>query len=98
MEARHGEKKASGTPYTPTDLREVQDWVVKPQLRMLSGVTEINSLGGYKKEYVIAPDPAMLSSHGLTIEAIARAFERNNANVGAGCIKRKGEQYLICAP
>jgi cobalt-zinc-cadmium resistance protein CzcA len=98
VQADEGAKKADGMPYTPTDLRELQDWVVKPQLRTVPGVAEINSLGGYKKEYVILPDPAMLSSRGLTIDDIAKAFERNNANVGAGYIERKGEQYLIRVP
>lgn len=98
VQAESSARKADGTLYTPTDLRELQDWVVKPQLRTVAGVAEINSLGGYKKVYIIAPNPALLSSRGLTIEAITRAFERNNANVGAGYIERKGEQYLIRVP
>jgi cobalt-zinc-cadmium resistance protein CzcA len=49
--------KPDGTPYTPTDLREIQDWIIKPQLRQVEGVTEINSIGGYAKEYHITPDP-----------------------------------------
>src|SRR3546814_18827606 len=54
--------KSDGTPYTATDLREIQDWIIKPQLRNVSGVTEINSIGGYNKEYQVAPLPARLSS------------------------------------
>jgi cobalt-zinc-cadmium resistance protein CzcA len=83
VEAEEGAKKPDGKPYTPTDLREIQDWIIKPQLRNVKGVTEINSIGGYDKEYQIAPDPAKLLAHGLTMTDLVTALERNNANVGA---------------
>ncbi|MDR6451751.1 CusA/CzcA family heavy metal efflux RND transporter [Variovorax paradoxus] len=98
VEAEEGAKKADGKPYTPTDLREIQDWIIKPQLRNVKGVTEINSIGGHAKEFRIAPDPAKLLAHGLTMSDIVLALERNNANVGAGYIEKRGEQYLIRAP
>ncbi|MFH0133175.1 CusA/CzcA family heavy metal efflux RND transporter [Variovorax sp. VaC1] len=98
VEAEEGAKKADGKPYTPTDLREIQDWIIKPQLRNVTGVTEINSIGGYAKEFQIAPDPAKLLAHGLTMTDLVTALERNNANVGAGYIEKRGEQYLIRAP
>ncbi|MET3441852.1 cobalt-zinc-cadmium resistance protein CzcA [Variovorax paradoxus] len=98
VEAEEGAKKADGKPYTPTDLREIQDWIIKPQLRNVKGVTEINSIGGYAKEFQIAPDPAKLLAHGLTMTDLVTALERNNANVGAGYIEKRGEQYLIRAP
>lgn len=98
VEAEEGAKKADGKPYTPTDLREIQDWIIKPQLRNVKGVTEINSIGGYAKEFQIAPDPAKLLAHGLTMTDLVAALERNNANVGAGYIEKRGEQYLIRAP
>ena len=98
VEAGEGARKPDGTPYTLTDLREIQDWVIKPQLRTVPGVTEINSIGGFTKEYHVAPDPVRLSSYGLTLIDIATALARNNANVGAGYIERSGEQYLIRAP
>ncbi len=98
VEADEGAKKADGTPYTPTDLREIQDWIIKPQLRNVKGVTEINSIGGYAKEFQVAPDPAKLLAHGLTMTELVTALERNNANVGAGYIEKRGEQYLIRAP
>ncbi len=98
VESEPGAKKADGTPYTPTDLREIQDWIIKPQLRQVPGVTEINSIGGYAKEYLIAPDPAKLSSYGMSLADVVGALERNNANVGAGYIERRGEQFLIRAP
>ncbi|MES2534917.1 MAG: CusA/CzcA family heavy metal efflux RND transporter [Pseudomonadota bacterium] len=98
VEAREGAKKPDGTPYTPTDLREIQDWLIKPQLRNVAGVTEINSIGGYAKQYHVAPTPEKLASYGLTLQHVVTALERNNGNVGAGYIEKRGEQYLIRAP
>ncbi|MFY2006213.1 CusA/CzcA family heavy metal efflux RND transporter [Achromobacter xylosoxidans] len=98
VEAEPGAKKEDGSPYTPTDLREIQDWVIKPQLRNITGVTEINSIGGFAKEYQVAPNTERLASYGLSLTDIMVALDRNNANVGAGYIERKGEQYLIRAP
>ncbi len=98
VETKPGAKKPNGEPYTPTDLREIQDWVIKPQLRNVTGVTEINTIGGYAKEYHVAPDPSRLASYGITLGDVVNALERNNANVGAGYIERRGEQYLIRAP
>ena len=98
VEAEDGAKKPDGTPYTPMDLREIQDWVIKPQLRNVPGVTEINSIGGYAKEYLVAPAPEKLAAYGFTLADIVTALQRNNANVGAGYIERQGEQYLIRAP
>jgi cobalt-zinc-cadmium resistance protein CzcA len=98
VEALPGALKADGTPYTPTDLREIQDWIVKPQLRNVAGVTEINSIGGYAKEYHVAPQPQRLASYGLTLRDVVTALERNNGNAGAGYIERRGEQLLVRAP
>ncbi|MFC0132950.1 CusA/CzcA family heavy metal efflux RND transporter [Massilia eurypsychrophila] len=98
VESLPGAKKADGTPYTPTDLREIQDWIIKPQLRNVGGVTEINSIGGYAKEYHVTPNPAKLASHNLTLQNLVVALERNNSNVGAGYIEKKGEQFLIRVP
>ncbi len=98
VEAEDGAKKPDGKPYTPTDLREIQDWVVKPQLRNVAGVTEINSIGGFDKQYQVAPSLERLASHGLSLADVVTALERNNANVGAGYIERRGEQYLVRAP
>ncbi|QIL73197.1 CusA/CzcA family heavy metal efflux RND transporter [Diaphorobacter sp. HDW4B] len=98
VEAEEGAKKKDGTPYTPMDLREIQDWVVKPQLRNVPGVTEINSIGGFSKEYLIAPRPDKLASYGISMDKLVTALQNNNTNVGAGYIEREGEQYLIRAP
>ncbi|ALU91551.1 cobalt-zinc-cadmium resistance cation efflux system transmembrane protein [Herbaspirillum rubrisubalbicans M1] len=98
VEAKDDARKADGTPYTPTDLREIQDWVIKPQLRLVPGVTEINTIGGFAKEYLVAPSPEKLASYGMTMDTVIKALEKNNNNVGAGYIERRGEQYLIRAP
>lgn len=98
VEAKDGAKKPDGQPYTATDLREIQDWIIKPQLRNVPGVTEINSIGGFAKEYQISPIPERLTSLGVTLQDIVTALDRNNGNVGAGYIEKRGEQYLIRAP
>jgi len=98
VEAEKEAQKADGTPYTATDLREVQDWIIKPQLRHVPGVTEINSIGGYAKAYQVSPIPERLTALGITLPDIVAALERNNGNVGAGYIEKHGEQYLIRAP
>lgn len=98
VEAEEGAKNADGKPYTPTDLRVIQDWIIKPQLRNVPGVTEINSIGGFERQFQVAPIPERLLAYGLTLPDVVQALERNNANVGAGYIERRGEQYLIRAP
>ncbi|MCV4289147.1 CusA/CzcA family heavy metal efflux RND transporter [Pseudomonas capsici] len=98
VEAREGALKEDGTPYTATDLRVIQDWIIKPQLRNVPGVAEINTIGGFAKQYQIAPDPKKLAAYKLTLNDLIVALERNNANVGAGYIERGGEQLVIRAP
>jgi cobalt-zinc-cadmium resistance protein CzcA len=79
-------------------LREIQDWVIKPQLRNVKGVTEINSIGGFEKQYVVAPNLERLGAYGLSLSDVVNALEKNNSNHGAGYIERRGEQYLVRAP
>ncbi len=98
VEPESGARKADGTVYTPTDLREIQDWVVRPQLRNLQGVTEVNTIGGFVKQYHVTPRPDQLMAYSLTLRDVMDALARNNANVGAGYIERHGEQYLIRVP
>ena len=98
VESKPGARKPDGSAYTPTDLREIQDWIIKPQLRNVRGVTEINTIGGYSKEFQVAPLPDKLMAYGLTLQDLVAAIERNNGNVGAGYIEKSGEQYLIRAP
>jgi cobalt-zinc-cadmium resistance protein CzcA len=93
-----GAKKPDGTPYTLEDLRTLQDWVVRPQLRTVPGVTEVNSIGGYVREYQVAPDPLKLVQYGLDWQDIVAALTVNNENASAGYIEKNGEQYLIRAP
>lgn len=91
-------RKKDGTSYTPLDLRAIQDWTIRPQLRQIPGVSEINSIGGFAKQYQVAPDPAKLLSFHITIAELITALETNNLNVGAGYIERNGEQYLVRVP
>ncbi|MGH8469595.1 MAG: efflux RND transporter permease subunit [Gammaproteobacteria bacterium] len=98
VQAELGAMKPDGTRYTAMDLRTVQDWVIRPQIRTVPGVTEVNSIGGYLKQYHVTPDPAKLIAYGLSFQDVLEALARNNANVGAGYIEHRGEQYLIRAP
>ncbi len=98
VEATEGATRTDGVPYTPTDLREIQDWVIRPQMRMVPGVTEVNTIGGFDRQFQVAPLPDRLSAYGLTLDTLIRALERNNANVGAGYVERRGEQLLVRAP
>jgi cobalt-zinc-cadmium resistance protein CzcA len=87
-----------GANHSPTDLRTVQDWIVRPQLRQVPGVTEVNTIGGFEKQFHVTPDPVKLARFHLTLRDVLDALADNNANVGAGYIERNGEQYLIRAP
>jgi len=98
VEQEPGAVRADGTPYTPTDLRTIQDWIIRPQLRNVPGVADVNTIGGYVKEFHVTPDPAKLIGYGLTFQDVVAALGKNNSNVGAGYIERSGEQYLIRAP
>lgn len=98
VEAKEGALKPDKTPYTPMDLREVQDWIIKPQLRNVPGVNEVNTIGGNVKQYQVAPSAEKLFAYGLSLNDLVSALEKNNANVGAGFIEKAGEQYLIRMP
>jgi len=91
-------RQPDGTPYDATALRTLQDWIIRPQLRQVRGVTEVNTIGGYEKQFHVTPHPAKLLAFGLTMENVVEALQKNNANVGAGYIEKNGEQYLIRAP
>lgn len=77
------------------DLRTIQDWVISPQLRRLPGVTEINSFGGYIKQYHVIPDPASLIKYGITLNEILESLRSNNSNAGGGFIERDWEQINV---
>lgn len=91
-------KKADGSSYSPEDLRTIQDWIIRPQLLKVPGVTELNTIGGYVREYQVAPDLVKLLAFKLTLDDLAAALSQNNSNVGAGYIERNGEQWLIRSP
>ena len=98
VNADKGARKPDGAAYNSTDLREIQDWVIKPRLRTVKGVTEVNSIGGFVKQFHVAPYPEKLISLGLTLQDVIAALERNNLNVGAGYIEKSGEQNLVRVP
>jgi cobalt-zinc-cadmium resistance protein CzcA len=98
LAADPGAKKDDGTAWSAMDLRTLNDWVVLPQLRTVEGVTEVNTIGGFKKEIHILPEPSALMGFGLTLNDVLEAVARNNANTGAGYIERNGEQNLIRIP
>src|SRR5438105_3727885 len=98
VEAKEDAKNEQGQPYTSTDLRTIQEWIIKPQLRNVPGVVEVNSIGGYEKQYDVTPHPERLVGYGLSFRDVMDALMRNNANVSAGYIERNGEQYLIRVP
>lgn len=78
-------------------LRTVQDWIVRPQLRTVAGVADVDSLGGYVKQYVVEPNSAKLASYGLSYTDLGEALEKANLSVGADFIQRSGEAYLVRA-
>ncbi len=96
--AEKGATNADGAAYTGADLKSVMDWIVRPQLTKVRGVTEVNSVGGDERQYLVAPSPGKLLNYGLSFADIVAALEQNNANVGAGYIERNGTQYLIRIP
>lgn len=98
VDAGEGAQKPDGTPYNTIDLREIQDWIIRPQLRMVKGVTEVNAIGGYVKQFHVTPYPNKLLSFGLTLQDVILALERNNLIAGAGYIEKSGEQYLVRVP
>ncbi|QQX78738.1 CusA/CzcA family heavy metal efflux RND transporter [Shewanella sp. KX20019] len=98
IRALDGALKEDGSKYNSEDLRTIQDWIIRPQLVKVNGVTEINSLGGFEREYQVAPDPAKLLAYKVTVNDVINALDLNNRNAGAGYIERSGEQWLVRSP
>lgn len=98
IRANDGATKPDGSEYSAEDLRTIQDWIIRPQLVQVPGVTEINSIGGFEREYQVAPIPSKLLAFKVTVEQVITALERNNRNVGAGYVERNGEQWLVRSP
>ncbi|MGQ9425556.1 efflux RND transporter permease subunit [Gilvimarinus sp. F26214L] len=98
VEASPGATQEGGKPWDAMALREVQDWIIKPQLAQVPGVVEINTIGGFDKQYHVRPDPQRLLEMGITLEGVANALRSNNNNRGAGYIERNGQQLLVRSP
>ncbi|MEC9290818.1 MAG: CusA/CzcA family heavy metal efflux RND transporter [Pseudomonadota bacterium] len=98
VEAKQGAVTEDGNAYTPMDLLTIQNWTILPQLRTVKGVTEVNTSGGYEKEFHVRPYPDRLLAYNLTFRDVIEALEHNNDNVGAGYIEKSGEQYLVRVP
>ena len=78
-------------------LRTVQDWIIRPQLKGLPGVAEVDAIGGFKKQYQVQPDPEKLLAFGLSFPDVIAALERNNTSIGAGYVEQRGESYVVRA-
>ncbi|ODT86317.1 CusA/CzcA family heavy metal efflux RND transporter [Phenylobacterium sp. SCN 70-31] len=76
-------------------LREVQDWIVRPQMRSVVGVAGVDSIGGYDKQFVVTPNPTRLASYGVSFTDLSRALEAANLTVGANFVERAGEAFLV---
>lgn len=98
VEAEEGYIQEDGTTIDSTELREIQDWIIKPQLSLVPGVTEVNSIGGFNKQYHVNPSPEKMLSYEISFADISQALELNNSNVGAGYVETNGQQILIRSP
>lgn len=98
LKAEPKAKKADGTAYSAMDLREIQDWIVRPQLQRVQGVAEVNSIGGFNKTYVVSPDLNRMQQLNLSLEQLQQALTENNENRGAGFIEENGQQLTVRVP
>lgn len=89
---------ADGSPITPMDLRTVHDWTIRPQLMRVPGVVEVNPIGGFEREILVAFKPEKLLAFGLTQADVVDAIAKNNQNQGAGFIEQNGAQWLLRMP
>ena len=98
VEAMPGATGPDGHPLDATALREIQDWIIKPQLAQVPGVIEINTIGGYDKQYHVTPSPQKLLQFGISLDELIHGLRANNGNRGAGYIERNGQQLLLRSP
>jgi len=98
VEPRPNARKPDGSRYTAEDLRTLNDWVVRPLMRSVPGIAEVNAVGGYARQYHVTPNPDQLAALRLSLSDVVEALERNNGNRGAGYVERGGEQILIRVP
>ncbi len=95
LRAKQNAMQKNGEPYDAMALREIHDWIVKPQLALVKGITEVNAIGGYVKQYHVNPEPQQMLNFDIGLSDIHRALERNNTNQGAGFVERNGQQILV---
>uniref|UniRef100_UPI0030F38F53 efflux RND transporter permease subunit n=1 Tax=Paraglaciecola sp. TaxID=1920173 RepID=UPI0030F38F53 len=95
IRAKPGAQQKNGEPYNAMALREIHDWIVKPQLVLVEGITEVNAIGGYVKQYHVNPDPLKMLNFAISLNDIHKALKRNNANQGAGFVEQHGRQILV---
>ncbi|NVK36320.1 MAG: CusA/CzcA family heavy metal efflux RND transporter, partial [Gammaproteobacteria bacterium] len=88
----------NGEPYDIIALREIQDWIIKPQLALVKGIIEVNTIGGYEKQYHVTPWPEKMLAFNVSLTEIQTAINRNNQNQGAGFIETNGQQLLVRIP
>ena len=98
VSAEPGAVQENGQPYDAVALREIQDWIIKRQLILVDGVTEVNSIGGFDKQYHVTPDPSKLLRWDLSMHKVVTALSMNNSNRGAGYVERNGQQLLVRSP
>ena len=98
VDAEPGAKNSDGSLITPMDLRSAHDWIIRPQLMRVAGVAEINPIGGFKKEVLVAPDPAKLLAYQISYSEVVNAIENSNSNRGVGFIEHNGAQWLMRVP
>ena len=98
LEALPGATQADGSPMDAIALREIQEWIIKPQLAQVSGIVEVNTFGGFNKQYHVLPDPRLLLQYGISMEQVAETLRTNNSNRGAGYIEKNGQQLLVRSP
>ena len=98
IKAEPNAKKADGSAYTAMDLREIQDWIVRPQLQRVAGVAEVNSIGGYNKTYIVSPDLKRLQQLQIPVTDLQMALTENNENRGAGFLEQNGQQLTVRVP
>lgn len=98
LKANKDAKKADGSPYAAMDLREIQDWIVRPQLQRVKGVAEVNSIGGFNKTYVVSPNLNRMQQLNISFAQLQQALSENNENRGAGFIEENGQQLTVRVP
>ena len=98
VDAAPGATNKDGSPVTPMDLRTVHDWTIRPQLMRVPGVVEVNPIGGYEREILVAFNPEKLLAYNLTQADVVEAIAANNQNQGAGFIEQNGAQWLLRVP